>query len=77
MRKNRKFAAINAINAAGGATVLAGELNELLDPETPIKATRVQKWKVTGIPPHFVIPVEKITQVSRHKLHPELYPDAA
>lgn len=79
MLKNRKLAAIKAIDSAGGATTLANDLNDLLwnELEKPITATRVQKWKLNGVPPRFVIPVAQITHTPRHDLHPMIYPDDA
>jgi len=35
---------------------------------------RIQKWQIKGMPPKYVIPLEKISGISRHDLDPEIYP---
>lgn len=72
---NRIQHAKRAIDLAGGYTSLAKKLiGNANDAELKKMGQRVLKWRQTGIPPKFVIPVESITGVSRHKLHPDIYP---
>lgn len=38
--------------------------------------SQIGMWKNRGnIPPQYVIPIEKATGVSRHRLRPDLYPE--
>jgi len=56
-----------AIDKAGGQSALARSLN--------ITPQAVQRWASKDRVPHMqVIPVEKITGISRHELRPDLYP---
>jgi DNA-binding transcriptional regulator YdaS (Cro superfamily) len=53
-----------AIRRVGGLNAVARALD--------IKAQSVIKWRVT--PPLRVIPLEKLSGVSRHRLRPDIYP---
>ena len=41
-----------------------------------VKPMTVSQWKVRGVPPNRVLPIEKATggQVTRHDLRPDIYP---
>lgn len=55
-----------AIQRAGSQTKLARVLG--------VTPQCVQFWTKSGIPPKWVIRVEKETGVSRHDLRPDIYP---
>jgi len=79
MNLNAK-AACRAVEAAGGAADLARRLLALTKPEGHTEDDfrkmqhRIAKWKLNGVAPYWVIPVERVTSVSRHDLDPVLYP---
>ena len=53
-----------AIKAAGGVNALARLLK--------VKSSSICSWR--RVPPMRVLPVEKLTGISRHDLRPDLYP---
>ena len=56
-----------AVEIAGGQSSLALALG--------VSQPRVWNWlHKSQISPEFVIPVEKVTGVSRHELRPDIYP---
>lgn len=57
-----------AIEVAGGLSALAFRLG--------VKPQVVHNWRKRGIPPQRVLEIERATQglVTRHQLHPDLYP---
>lgn len=63
----KNIALKKAIDAAGSQTKLAKALD--------ISPQRVQFWTKSRLPSQWVIPVEKVTGVSRCELRPDLYPD--
>lgn len=67
---------LEAINRAGGPSALARKLSALLPEGTPpLTPQAVSDWRAKGrIPAVRVLPVEKITNVSRHDLRPDFYP---
>lgn len=69
------IAAKEAIKAAGGQVEMAKKLAEIFPDLTEDKALwRIQKWAYNGVAPKFVLTVEQISGVSRHRLDPVLYP---
>lgn len=62
----------SAVEKAGGQTALASAIGKTQG--------HVSKWLERGhIPAEVVLPIERVTGVSRHDLRPDLYPreDAA
>jgi Uma2 family endonuclease/DNA-binding transcriptional regulator YdaS (Cro superfamily) len=56
-----------AVELAGGQTALAERIGSTQG--------HVSKWlEREQIPPHFVLPIERATGVSRHALRPDIYP---
>lgn len=55
-----------AIETAGGSSALAKKLG--------VYPSNVNYWMNYGLPAKWVIPVEKLTGVSRHDLNPTIYP---
>ena len=70
---NRVEAANKAIDRAGGVSALARTLLKK-DGNLTYMIWRVAKWRNLGIPPLWVLRVEAISGISKHKLYPELYP---
>ncbi len=68
----RLAAAAEAIKAGGGPTELACRIEERTG--HTISPDRVRKWGKIGVPPQWVLVVEQETGVSRHRLHPAIYP---
>lgn len=75
----RQQAAKEAVEKAGSASKLArsllGETPSDLDVQR--MTWRVLKWMQDGkgVPPEYVLKVESLTGVSRHRLHPEVFPE--
>ena len=56
-----------AIDLAGGQTALAADIGKTQG--------HISKWLERGyIPAECVLPIERVTGVSRHELRPDLYP---
>jgi len=72
-------AARKAVQEAGGQSALADKLAMVKEHGLARDKAywRIQKWVYNGIPPHFVLTVEKITGVSRYELRPDIYGEAA
>jgi DNA-binding transcriptional regulator YdaS (Cro superfamily) len=65
-----------AIDVAGGQSALAASVNEFSSIRK-INQSHVWNWLnrgKKGVPPEFVIPIEKVTGVHRHELRPDIYP---
>lgn len=60
-----------AVEIAGGQTALAAKIG--------VKQAHVWNWlnKTKGVPPQYVLPIERETGVSRHDLRPDIYPREA
>lgn len=57
----------DAIEKAGGQTALATSIGKTQG--------HISKWLERGrVPPEMVLPIERVTGVSRHELRPDLYP---
>lgn len=70
-----EFKAINeAIQLAGGQTALAEKLST---PQKKMLQGQVNQWVTRDhrCSPAYVLKVEKVTGVSRHRLRPDLYPE--
>ena len=76
-----KTPAKEAIKSAGGQIAMARKLADIepLGLSEDKALWRVQKWAYNGIPPKFVITVEKLSGICRTRLRPDIYPpdDAA
>ncbi len=75
----KKEAAIDAIEKAGGPAELARKLlgDDCTKEDFNRMQWRISKWQSEqqgGIPPKYVLAVETISGVSRHKLAPDIYP---
>lgn len=71
-------AIVEAMDRAGSTKALADHLAEQrgLDPQKML--WRALRWRKYGVPPKYVLEIERLTGVSRHDLCPEIYPkDAA
>jgi DNA-binding transcriptional regulator YdaS (Cro superfamily) len=66
---NQLTALKKAVELAGGQTALARAVDA--------KQVNVWSWlnRSKKTPPEYVIPVEKATGISRHKLRPDIYPE--
>ena len=73
---NTNSAAVEAIARAGGVARLARALlpESHTDDDFRRMQHRISKWRINGVAPKWVLAVERATQVSRHELSPELYP---
>lgn len=62
-----------AIFAAGEDTKAAKKLSALTGKS--VTQQRVAGWKKNGVPDTWVIPLEKISGISRHLIRPDIYPE--
>lgn len=62
-----------AFKHAGGPSAISREFSRAYEKITP---QAVAKWKITGLPANWVIPMEKLVmyRVKRHQLSPVIYP---
>ena len=62
-----------AIDKADGPTAVAKALTEKYE---RISGQAVDKWRKTGIPAKWIIPMEKLVvgEVKRHQMSPAIYP---
>jgi hypothetical protein len=72
LRQQNISAAIQAVEAMGGALLAAQKIRELTG--RPCTRERVQKWKNNGISPKYLPIVHKITNIPLTELDPVLYP---
>lgn len=65
-----------AVDAAGGQSALASAVKEFSGSHK-VNQSYIWNWlnrDKKGVPPEFVIPIEKATGVPRHELRPDIYP---
>lgn len=65
-------AACEAIDAAGGVTPCHRALIALTDRR--LDRTTPYRWRESGVTAEWVLAVEHVSGVSRHRLRPDIYP---